>query len=433
MTTSEVWVWKFWNFGFSLRTVSIARTAMTASVELISGAADSVLLERNPFPKFPQFPLPERTDGESSLALINTWLSFCKKNHQWCKESQGKGSWRPTRLVDTGDIDSEQRPRVVVTATENVRDMEYLCLSHRWIDTRVKLESTNIHELERSIPVQEVSHTIREAFDTTRRLGFRYIWIDSLCIFQDHQNNAGWQDWLTESSRMGDNYKYAVLTMAPTPAMELADQFFSTRTMTQRSPLAIEIKRKAPQDMAWSVCTPPRADASGIYYCFSEIVWSGQVHQAPLNRRGWVYQERLLSPRTVHFASDVFWECREKVASSMIPMGLFDVRQWVRQDTATAKCWSTMLRSIGSGFLDEYGNWKNLVMNFSRCNLTLDRDKLPAISAIAREMQLPDDQYLAGLWRKGFVSQLVWRRAMRSTKDYKSPVDYRGAYLTATL
>jgi hypothetical protein len=40
--------------------------------------------------------------------------------------------------------------------------------------------------------------TFRDAFDLSNRLGISYLWIDSLCIIQDDD-----EDWQRESSSMG--------------------------------------------------------------------------------------------------------------------------------------------------------------------------------------------------------------------------------------
>lgn len=334
--------------------------------------------------------------------------------------------WLPTRLVDVGDTDS-QRPRVVVTASEHIGDREYLCLTHRWINMTLKLESTNVDELRKEIPIEKLSQTFRDAFAATRRLGFRYIWADSLCIMQDHQHEDGWQDWLTESARMGDNYKHAALTIAPTPAVDNADEFFSNRDIQRRTPLVVNIERKAPEDMSWSRCYRTQADVSGRYYCFSKDLWLSQVDRAPLNRRGWVYQERLLSPRTAHFATEVFWECRKTTASEMLPMG-FPRSSEEYEFNGSTKCWEKIPGH--SKFLDEYGRWMTYVENFSHCHLTMERDKLPAIAGVAGVVGLPNDQYLAGLWRSGLASQLIWRRSQKRLADYEPPTNYRGRNCT---
>lgn len=343
-----------------------------------------------------------------------------------CNSNRGSEIWLPTRLIDVGDTDS-QRPHVVVTASDHIGNCEYLCLTHRWTDMRLKLESTNIDELRKEIPMERISQTFRDAFATTRQLGFRYIWADSLCIMQDHQCQEGLQDWLTESSRMGENYKHAALTIAPTPTVDNVDVFFSNRDMPHRIPLAVNIQRKAPTVTNLIRCGKTEIDVSGQYYCFSKDIWLSQVDRAPLNHRGWVYQERLLSPRTVHFAKDVFWECRQRIASEMLPMGF--PYSGTHQLTANTKCWRG--KKYGpSKFMDKYGKWMEFVENFSHCHLTMERDKLPAIAGIAAVFEVPNDQYLAGLWRGGLASQLIWRRSEKRWADYEPPLNYRGRNCT---
>lgn len=44
-------------------------------------------------------------------------------------------------------------------------------------------------------------------------------------------------------------------------------------------------------------------------------LWARSVELSPLSRRAWVLQERLLSPRTLHYTNtQLFWECRESKA-----------------------------------------------------------------------------------------------------------------------
>jgi hypothetical protein len=43
------------------------------------------------------------------------------------------------------------------------------------------------------------------------------------------------------------------------------------------------------------------------------------------------------------------------------------------------------------------------------CELTYDRDKLVALSGLVSELQsIMDDKYLAGLWKRNMVKDLVW-------------------------
>jgi hypothetical protein len=44
------------------------------------------------------------------------------------------------------------------------------------------------------------------------------------------------------------------------------------------------------------------------------------VGDTPLGGRGWVVQERILSPRVVHFSSNqLFWDCCQEKAAELLP------------------------------------------------------------------------------------------------------------------
>jgi hypothetical protein len=48
------------------------------------------------------------------------------------------------------------------------------------------------------IPLSSLPKTFLDAIVVTKALGLRYLWIDSLCIIQDDED-----DWLAESKTMG--------------------------------------------------------------------------------------------------------------------------------------------------------------------------------------------------------------------------------------
>ena len=51
--------------------------------------------------------------------------------------------------------------------------------------------------------------------------------------------------------------------------------------------------------------------------------------------------------------------------------------------------------------------WPWIVQHYSRCKLTFNEDKFPAVSGLARVLHLQtNDQYLAGLWRRDIELQL---------------------------
>ncbi len=184
--------------------------------------------------------------------------------------------------------------------------VEYLTLSHSWgSGVPMKLLKDNFEELRSRIPLEGVSQTFRDAILVTRKFGIRYLWIDSLCILQDCAD-----DWRRESSLMRDIYKGCICNIAATAASNGASGLFVTRDSFAISPFTIDIARKNHEQR---------------YICFPSAVRYDSFIKAPLNRRGWVYQKRLLSPRTIHFSTQLFWECKELEASETYPLGLTDL------------------------------------------------------------------------------------------------------------
>jgi hypothetical protein len=62
------------------------------------------------------------------------------------------------------------------------------------------------------------------------------------------------------------------------------------------------------------------------------------------------------------------------------------------------------------GSLLHKSNWYHLVNAYSQKQLTCETDKLPALSAIAQEIQrLTNYTYVAGLWKEDIIHGLLWR------------------------
>jgi hypothetical protein len=103
----------------------------------------------------------------------------------------------------------------------------------------------------------------------------------------------------------------------------------------------------------------------------------------------------MLPPRTIHFSDrGAFWECRTKIASEFLPDGFPN--------------------QLVSPLVRRQGNfewfWPQIVQLYSAANLTFGKDKLPALSGIARlGHSETGDEYLAGLWRRQIEEQLCWR------------------------
>jgi hypothetical protein len=236
------------------------------------------------------------------------------------------------------------------------------------------------------IPIESLSQTFIDSIEFTRSLGVQYIWIDSLCILQDSP-----EDWQAEALQMDKVYRNCICNIAATGSSDSGGGLFQDR------------------DEAWVTPEKVRIQYSGhdrVYLASLQHLWEKWVCRGSLNRRGWVFQERLLSPRTLHFSSQLFWECRTLQACETFPEGMpEDERDYEDVDGAlypiSQKNWSDQHKIAG--------HWDYLVEVYGRCSITKPDDRLIAIAGVAKSLQpVLDDVYLAGLWKKDLPWNLVW-------------------------
>ena len=301
----------------------------------------------------------------------------------------------------------------------------YVTLSHCWGRENVyTLTNDNLERLYRSIPWGALSKVFQDAANAAFKLGIQYIWIDSLCIIQDSHD-----DWAFEASTMGEVYKSAMLNLAATGFYDGRDGLFVSRDPKVLLPLLIDFGLE---------------DEHEHCVLLEENHWDTQVVKSPLNRRGWVFQERLLSSRILHFGREqLLWECQETQCSEIYPSGSKSrMTNKLREELAFNKLnsWKPLkfllaVSVLLTGSVDlrqEYyrkqlfGEWEATIQVYSTGLLTRPEDKLPALSGAAKEMRHAlNDEYLAGLWKSELLPQLLWSIKMQTTSakvmKYRAP------------
>src|SRR3978361_980413 len=69
---------------------------------------------------------------------------------------------------------------------------------------------TKVSNLEQTVlNIEQLPRTFRDAIEIGRNLNIEYLWIDSLCIVQDSN-----EDWEREAAAMSKVYSHAVVTIA---------------------------------------------------------------------------------------------------------------------------------------------------------------------------------------------------------------------------
>ncbi|KAH9223101.1 heterokaryon incompatibility protein-domain-containing protein [Leptodontidium sp. 2 PMI_412] len=366
---------------------------------------------------------PEKESSAQSVARkIELWKNKCDKRHGKCFKPKNKRGQYPTRLLEIGD-------KIKLCKSVNVDESEpYVTLSYTWGDPDTVIQTTydSLHDHEDGIPWSDLPETLQDVIEVTQSLGINYIWIDSLCIIQKDSKLVPVTDFSLESPFMGEIYSNSILTIAASVGSDTHVPCFPERIPEILKPA----KFVAPDT------------ASDFFYAIEETVWETAVSGAPLNKRAWVLQERLLSPRTVHLCSEqVFWECSELAACEALPWGLptkiMERRGGLTQipqngfksfiNECSTPTFSRSLQSPQNPQLLDlaYERWCQIVETFSLCGITDPSDKISAITGVAKKMNnVFGDTFHAGLWGSRFLEGLAWevKSGPETTERGKEPV-----------
>ncbi|KAJ5802154.1 uncharacterized protein N7503_004604 [Penicillium pulvis] len=419
----------------------------------------------------------------------------------------------------------------------------------------------------------DLPQTFQDAIQLTRRLGIRYLWIDSLCIIQDSH-----EDWLDQSAVMGGVYQYSYLNIAATKSTDPYGGLFTTRNPCVVTPLRVPIYVTVPDGVtvpqeqrlpilrlegrSLLVASPrqppleithteldldsclgnsngafdirgrnfalsarhvslvgttlyadlrtrdglwrqdsiqlttfiswqsgklrPHKDGCAAQVFFdvgsnSYQKWTELIAKTKLCRRGWVLQERLLAPRTVHFSKQqLLWECTMSQSLEEAPAVKIDNKQpsarGTRLDLKTWDVYAPKLlegpkeRELGLNYIwstfkalrgrDEThlrkeslahnssllehtkrmcysgDNWQpthplitywSVILNgYSSSQLTYTEDSLVAIAGLAKVLSTRTGiSYAAGLWLTQIPRQLLWNpihaAALETNGKYVAP------------
>ncbi|PMD63083.1 uncharacterized protein K444DRAFT_715933 [Hyaloscypha bicolor E] len=134
-----------------------------------------------------------------------------------------------------------------------------------------------------------------------------------------------------------------------------------------------------------------------------------------LTARAWVFQERFLAPRNLYFGMDeLSWECRTRSTYEASP---FDDQSLVRDG-------SLPFHNPLVDITNSATQWFQILKHYSKGRLTVESDKLTALSGVAKLFALKSGKtYIAGLWKEDLLNQLLWKVASPTNKIgiYRAP------------
>jgi hypothetical protein len=359
------------------------------------------------------------TKDQRCLAQVSKWLQHCLESHKWCRKARMAHTYAtfPARLLEIG------QNIVRLVSKEDLHDVEsahYITLSHRWqANMTPKLLQENLSAMQEEIDQESLSQTFQDAIFLAWELNVNYLWIDALCIIQDDLTDVH-----REIALMGEIYQGALLNIGglldQETTKESAVGLFTERDPRQYTPFIVNLRRLN-TDLQLRTC--------------GSVVFE-EIEKAPLMSRGWVLQERLLSPRSIYFGQQMHWECAERSACEAFPQKKAEPFFGIPRFGHSGALRITTLLSESLPFqrgshrsLDVYQSWMQVVQWFSNCKLSFEEDCFPALLGLQRQFgAVLQDTCLAGLWRRDMINELAWfvRHDVPGSAPQIYPKRYRG-------
>lgn len=341
----------------------------------------------------------------TTLETVKNWLSMCDKGHG--SESNGCVVKRravnkpaiPTRLINVHSYGSQTWSLIESKNHDSLP--KYVALSHRWTTDTPRLLQGNYLDLQTDQRDEVLPQSYQDVFVLCRGLEIQYVWIDSLCIFQDSAD-----DFLREAATMKEVYANA----------------FCTFSVCWEFPCGF-LRPREPRALArWIDYDKDSVLTDRYVFVKDDRELQKAISRTPVNQRGWVLQEQLLSPRVLYLGNDqIYWQCDDTSLCETAPEVSYNLYS----------LWDYERKNLIAHKDRNHSTWQNLVVQFMGLDLTFERDRLLAISGIARfflspiEGILPNDgksvsyqenekepdetiKYVAGLQRAHWIEDLLW-------------------------
>jgi hypothetical protein len=346
--------------------VSLPTADPTFSPQLIAlrkDATDVIL----PFPRFGR----EVEADQIDWSIVRGWIDTCLEH------TAGD-------IVSGYDNDRELHLRAVDVIDGCVVSLppraQYIALSYVWgEDQQVKLRTVNLAQLSSKgylqSPPGRPSKTIVDASSVVRSLGYRYLWVDALCILQD--DVACIQQEVMQMDRVYSRALFTIVAAAGANA---------NHGVPGVSP---EISRTQKQH---------RATINGLHIANR---LHSDINTTWWNTRGWTYQERVLPSRLLIF-SEVQVEYRCEGTCSF-------QEQFHDADSQASFSMADNISCLDFMYTNIFAVYANAVTEYTRRSITSPMDKLKAFQGILGRLEAPfQAPFLFGLPVLLFDVGLLW-------------------------
>ncbi|KAJ8457650.1 hypothetical protein ONZ51_g11399 [Trametes cubensis] len=303
----------------------------------------------------------------------------------------------------------------------------YVALSYVWgEDQSHRTTEGNLHTYIDGIHPEQLPQTTGDAIFVIHVLGYRFLWVDSLCIVQDSLD-----DKHQELRTMRNVYRRAVLTTNATTgsASKVSDGFLQVRQPFHRaealpfiSPCSIQGRNGSSLRVGTiylariRICARAR-DSVVTAHNPCGCQWETRLDTGQTGCRAWCLQESLMSCRSLVFtANTIHLRCQTATqtvggtyhATALDPTRLPDLLLSPDPRRARVSYSSQDLTQVHQA-------WRMIVQDYTRRALSEPSDKLIACAGLAEEFaRVLRSEYLAGLWSDSLFEDLLWVRSSLS-------------------
>lgn len=304
---------------------------------------------------------------EVNTNLIKQWMQSCSLQHDRCRVPVLELSREQTiRLIDVDECRVKS-----VTFGE-----KYVALSYVWgASTKPFLIHDTLPRCSSPGGLRDliIPRTISDAIQLVKSIGERYLWVDSLCIVQDDEDDKKQQLSIMDS--IYANAELVVVAAAGGNAdIGLPGIGRTERLISQRT-----------------------EEIGGMHFITAQPSVERVLKKSVWNSRGWTFQEITLSRRVLVFTENlVYWVCQDGAWREDISRQPSMVRTVLNE---THLKWPYILRK---GTMCRTLSYCNSAEAFSERELTEAKDVLWAFIGILRLQ--------TSSFRKGFIWGLPYER-----------------------
>ena len=317
----------------------------------------------------------------ANISLIKQWMQTCSVQHDHCQlPILAIAREQSIRLIDVQDY-----RLIPATLTE-----KYAALSYVWgpnlapcviRDSMLRCSSIG------GLKDMTVPRTIMDAMQLVKCIGMRYLWVDSLCIVQDDDEDKGQQIKIMDSIYI--SAELLIVAAAGSDANAGLPGIGST-------------PRRVSQTIEKITGTQFITAQPSVQQVLDRSVW---------NSRGWTFQESTLSRRALIFTESlIYWSCqadtwREDIGCESPVVGLMlneanSLRPQPSRESRPRSCRTSLYCRLAEAF-----SWRVL------------KDERDVVWAFIGILRLQTAQFQKGfIWAlpyEGLDTTLLWVQLLR--------------------